>query len=94
MEMNKELVLRIAKNAKVQLTDAEAKEFVPELKEILSAFDQLNEVDTKNTKLSLQPTEMQSWLREDKETGCVPTEKILQSTIHKKQNYFVGPKAL
>ncbi len=94
MQINEELIKRIAKNAKLNLTEEELKTFIPELKEILQAFDQLKEVDTKEIKPSLQPIQLQGRTREDKVIQKATQEQILSNTKHKKQNYFVGPKAL
>ena len=94
MEVNEELILKVAKNAKLSLTEAEVKEFVPEFKEILEAFSKLNEVDTQGVKPSLQPVKIKNVTREDVAASSVSQEEILSNTIHKKNGYFMGPKAL
>lgn len=94
MEINKELILRVAKNARLNLTEEEIKEFVPQFKEILNAFSELDEVKTDNTKPSFHPIEIKNALREDTPKECLPKEEILKNSRHKKDNYFLGPKAL
>ena len=94
MEVNKELILRVAKNAKLNLTEEEIKEFIPQFKEILNSFSELDKVNTKNTKPSFHPIEIKNALREDIPKECVPKEEILKNAKHKKDPYFLGPKAL
>ena len=60
VNINKELVERIANNAKLNLTDKEKDRFSNELKEIIDAFSKLDEVDTKDVGISLQPVELKN----------------------------------
>ena len=92
--INKELVERIANNAKLNLTDKEKDRFSNELKEIIDAFSKLDEVDTKDVDISLQPVELKNSLREDKAKECLSQEEALSLTEHKKDGYFKGPRAI
>ncbi len=94
MEVNKELILKVAKNARLSLTEDEIKEFIPQFKEILVAFSELNKVNTDNMKPSFQPTEVKNVLREDIEKESIPQDEILKNTHQKKDGYFLGPKAI
>jgi len=94
MKVDKDTILGVASNAKLELSTAEIKEFLPELKEILDAFSSIEKVDTKNAKPSFQPIEIKNVLREDKEEECLSVEDALKNTQHKKDNYFKGPKVL
>lgn len=94
MDVNKELILRVAKNARLRLTENEVKEFLPQFNEILNAFSELDKVNTNNTKPSFQPLNIRNALREDSPKECVPTERLLKNSRHKKDSYFLGPKAL
>ncbi len=94
MQVDQALLLKVAKNAKLDLTAAELKEFTPQLKEILTAFSQLDKVDTTNIKASIHPVDVQTTVREDEPRPSVPQERILANTTHKKNGYFTGPKAL
>lgn len=92
--MNKDLILRVAKNARLMLTSEEAEEFVPEFKEILEAFSVLNELDLGKGELSMHPLPLRNALREDIPEPSLSREEILSNTKHKKDGYFLGPKAL
>lgn len=94
MDINKELVLKVAKNARLNLTEEEIKEFVPQFKEILTTFSELSKVNTDKVKPSFQPLEIKNALREDQEKECVSQEDILKNTAHKRNGYFLGPRAL
>ncbi len=94
MEVNKELISKVAKNARLSLTDEEIKEFIPQFKEILESFKELNKINTEKIKPSFQPIEIKNVLREDTPKPCISTEIILNNTKHKENNYFKGPRAL
>jgi len=94
MGIDRELILKVAKNAKLSLTDEEIEEFVPQFQEVLEAFSKLREVDTEKTGVSAHPVGVRNVVREDDPGECVDRESILSNTKHKKDGYFVGPKAL
>ncbi len=94
MEINKELISKVAKNARLKLTDKETEEFVPQFKEILNSFSSLDKVKTEGVKPSFHPVDIRGALREDTPRECIKTEELLKNTKHKKGNYFLGPKAL
>ena len=94
MEINKELILRVAKNAKLTLSEEEINQFTLDFRDILNSFSILKEVDTKNIEPSLHPVPLKNNTREDTPAPCLTSEEIFSNTKHKKNNYFVGPKAL
>ena len=95
MRLDKELVLRIAKNARLNLTEPEIKEFLPELKEVLDKFSELSKVDIpSNVNASFQPIEVKNIFREDKTEECLSQEEALKNAKHKNDGYFKGPRAI
>ena len=94
MEVDKQLILRVAANARLKLTDEEVKRFIPELKDILETFSKLNEVDTKNVKPSFHPIPLKNVFREDSVEPSFGQEKALKNAEHKKDGYFKGPRAV
>ncbi len=94
MEVSKELIKRVAANARLKLTEGEIGKFVPELKEILDNFAKLNKLNTENVKPSFHPIELKNVMREDKIKESLKPEEALSNTNHKKDNYFKGPRAL
>lgn len=88
--IDKELVKRISDNARLNLSEEEIKNFTQQLEAVLSAFKNLDEVDTENTKPSFHPQEVSDVYREDK-AGRFDWEP-LANTKHKEKKYFKGPR--
>ena len=89
-----DIVKKVAQLARLRLTGNEIEKFTPQLKEILEAFSKIDKVDTKDTKMSIQPVELKNALREDKPKECLSVEEALKNTEHKKESYFKGPRAI
>lgn len=94
MEINDQLIKKIAKLARLELAASEIKEFVPQLKEVLDAMSKLQEVDTKETGPSFQPVEIKNRMREDKIKPGFYQNESLSLTENKLDGYFKGPKAI
>ncbi len=94
MKINKELILQVAKNARLNLTEKEIKEFEKDFKNILDTFSDISKVDTKNVKESFHPIEIKNHLREDKVEESLSQENALKNSKHRTDIYFKGPKAL
>ena len=92
MEINKELIEKIAKNTRLILTEQEKEEFLPQLKEILKHFSKLGNADTNNLEPTFQPIKLTNIAREDIPKECLSQEEALQNTKHKKDGFFIGPK--
>ncbi len=74
-------VRRIAKLARLELTDAEIEKFAPQLTSILGYIDMLGEVDTKNIVAAAQPTGLTDAFREDVITsGEVSPDALLATS--------------
>ena len=94
MEIDIKLLEHVAEVARLKLTEDEIRKFLPQLKEALNFFSQLNEVDTDNVKPSFQPVELKNAMRDDKEKECLTQDDALSLTEHKKDGYFKGPRAV
>ena len=92
MKIDKELITHVAKVSRLNLTKKETDEFLPQLKEILNAFSEIQEVETKNTKPSYHSVELKNALREDIPGKCLDVKTALKNTKNKKDNYFVDPE--
>jgi aspartyl-tRNA(Asn)/glutamyl-tRNA(Gln) amidotransferase subunit C len=64
-QLTKEEVLKLAKLARLRLSDEEVDKYVLELAEILNYVEQLSEVDTSNLKPTNQVTGLHSVYRND-----------------------------
>ena len=94
MKVDKDLILKVANNARLSLKEEEIKEFILQFKEILDSFAKLDEINTENIKPSFHPIEIKNVLREDIKENCLTQEEALSNTKHKKDGYFKGPKII
>ena len=94
MEINDRLIENIARISRLNLTKSEIKEFLPQLKEVLSNFSKLNEINIEKVKPSFQPVIVKNIFREDVVGKCLTQEEALKNSKHKKNGYFVGPRAI
>ena len=90
--VDKKLLLKVAANARLNLSEKEINEFLPQLKEILKAFGKLDEIDVKDEKPSFQPLSIENVARKDLVEKCLSQEEALKNTKNKKDGYFMGPK--
>ena len=86
-------VLHVARLARLNLTDKEAKKYQKELNEILAAFGELRKVRA-NVKPSFHPMDVKDVLRKDEVEKCYPNEVALANTEHKEKRFFKGPRAV
>ena len=94
MKIDKALIKHVAEISRINLTEAEIKEFLPQLKEILTAFSKIKQVNTDNVKPSYHVVELKNRVREDIPKKCLDNETALKNTKHKKDGYFMGPKVV
>jgi len=90
--IRKEDILKTARQARISITTKEAKELIPQVKEILEYFSTLSKADTKNVKETIHPIHVQDRFREDKVGESLTQEEALKNTKNKKEGYFIGPK--
>jgi len=94
MKINKELVLSVAKNARLNLSEKEIEEFLPQFEDVLNSFEDIKKVDTKGIKEAFHPVEIRDHVREDKVEKSLTQEEALKNTKQKKEGYFKGPKSI
>lgn len=94
MDVNEDLVRKVAETARLKLTDEEVQKYVPEFQEILALFEKISEVNTENTTPSFIPIDKKNHLREDEVIKPKPKQQMLALSKHTKDDYFKGPKAL
>ena len=92
--VDKKLLLRVAENARLNLTEAEIKKFLPQLQEILKAFSKLDEINVEKEKPSFQPIKLTNVMREDRIKKCLSQEDALLNAKNKKGGYFLGPRVV
>ena len=94
MDISKELIGQVARNARLNLTEEEKVQFLKDFKDILDAFASLDEMDSDNASLAYQPLIPANDLREDIPNRCLSQEEALENTSQKKDGYFKSPKVM
>ncbi len=93
-KIDKELLLRVAKNARVNLSEKEIETILPQFKEMLEVFKKISEIDVSGESPAFHPVEMENVFREDKVLESLSQEEALSNSKSKKDGYFKGPKVL
>lgn len=97
VEVTKELVKKVAENARLALTEQELERFTPQLKEvILDSFNKLDEIDVSNEQPSFQPVKQVNKFRKDEAKKGLTQEEALQNVRPelREKGYVKGPKVL
>ena len=92
MNLSNDEVKRIAKLARLKLTDEETEKFSKQLSDILSHAKMLEEVDTDNVEPIAQITGLESVSFEDNEKGCEFTDELLKQTPQSVQDNMIKVK--
>ena len=97
IEVTKELVKKVAENARLSLTDEELEKFTVELKEVIvDSFNKLDEVDVSDVSPSFQPIEQSNKFRKDEVKESLTQEEALENVKEslRENGYIKGPKVL
>jgi aspartyl-tRNA(Asn)/glutamyl-tRNA(Gln) amidotransferase subunit C len=94
MKLNKVLLEKIAQNARLELSEKEMKNLLPELQEVLKMFSVLDEITVDQVKPSFQPIKVENVFREDKVEEGFTQEEVFLHVKNKEDGYFKGPKAV
>ena len=94
MQVDEKTVRRIARLARIKVTDAEAKALEGELSGILDWVKQLDQVDVGNVEPMTRVIPMTLKKREDKVTDGEIAEQVLANAPQREENFFVVPKVV
>jgi aspartyl-tRNA(Asn)/glutamyl-tRNA(Gln) amidotransferase subunit C len=94
MQVDEKTVRRIARLARIKVTDEEAKGLEKELSGILDWVKLLDEVETKNVAPMTSTVAMKLRRREDKVTDGEKAEEVTQNAPMREDNFFVVPKVV
>ena len=94
MAVTKKDVEKIAELARLKFSEEELENFTPQMNEILSYMDKLNELDTENVKPLSHPVEQSNVFREDEMKISIPVEDALKNAPSKDEHHFKVPKVI
>ncbi|RME54778.1 Asp-tRNA(Asn)/Glu-tRNA(Gln) amidotransferase subunit GatC [Candidatus Woesearchaeota archaeon] len=93
MKIDKNVMQKIAKNARLELTEEEVNEFLPQLNDVLEYFSILNEFK-EDIEPAFHPISIKNVYRGDIVEPSLSPSEALSNAKNKKDNYFKGPKVL
>ncbi|MDX6805186.1 Asp-tRNA(Asn)/Glu-tRNA(Gln) amidotransferase subunit GatC [Terrihabitans rhizophilus] len=94
MAVDEALVRRVAKLARIAVTDSEVPHLAGELNAILNFVEELSEVDVEGIEPMTSVTPMKIPMREDKVTAGGEPERVLANAPVREGNFFVVPKVV
>jgi aspartyl-tRNA(Asn)/glutamyl-tRNA(Gln) amidotransferase subunit C len=77
MKLDRDVVIHIAKLARVELTDAEIETFSEQLSEIIGHFDVLNAVNTDGVEPTAHTLPIKNVMADDRSRPSLPREQVL-----------------
>jgi len=87
-------VLKVARLARIETSEAEAEKLLPQLNNILGWIEQLSEVDTDDVEPLANVVNMEAKLREDVVSDGGYAESVLKNAPEETQGFFVVPKVV
>ena len=94
MKLNTNTINKIAKLARIRLSDKEANEFLKDINSILDWVEQLNEVNTDNVEPLTNISSSALTKRKDENQDINSSDEILQNSPDKLEGYFAVPKVV
>ena len=86
--LSSELVLQVARLARLGLSDQEVNRLAEQLRNILAYIDALNRADTSRVPATAHPLSERNVMREDRPTPCLPVEAALRNAPSVEGGYF------
>jgi len=93
-KIDKAQVRKIAKLARLELTDAEVEEFTGQLSAVLDYMEKMDELDTTDIEPLAHCLPISNVLREDTVRESLGTEKALTNAPSRDGDFFKVPKIL
>ncbi|HUW20663.1 MAG TPA: Asp-tRNA(Asn)/Glu-tRNA(Gln) amidotransferase subunit GatC [Sedimentisphaerales bacterium] len=93
-KIDRELVKKVAKLSRLELTEAEVEEFTGQLRAILDYVEKMNELDTADVEPLAHCLPVSNVFREDVVKESLGTEKALANAPQRDGNFFKVPKIL
>tara|TARA_B100000686_G_scaffold354924_1_gene468235 strand:+ start:3440 stop:3727 length:288 start_codon:yes stop_codon:yes gene_type:complete len=94
MTITQEQVAKVAKLARIKITEAEQQKFAGELTGIMNWIEQLSEVDTDGIEPMTSVVDTKLYRREDKITDGDRRDDVLANAPEAQEGFFVVPKVV
>lgn len=94
MKVSDSIIDHVAKTARINLTNEEKTEFLPQLQQIIDSFSEIKNTDTRNKDPSFHPVKLKGILREDTPKKSLSNEDALKNSKNNKDGYIKGPRII
>lgn len=94
MEVNDELINKLANLSRLQFNHKEKEEIRNDLENMIRFIDKLNELDTTGIAPLLHMSDEVNVLRDDIINGSISTKDALKNASHHNEQYFLVPKMM
>jgi aspartyl-tRNA(Asn)/glutamyl-tRNA(Gln) amidotransferase subunit C len=94
MEVNDEMVEKLAHLARLRFEDTEKEEIKKDLQKMIAFVEKLNELDLEKVEPLLFLSKEYNVLREDVVSGSVSREEALKNAPHHDNQFFKVPKVI
>jgi aspartyl-tRNA(Asn)/glutamyl-tRNA(Gln) amidotransferase subunit C len=94
MELNKEMVAKLAKLAQLEFNPEETESIRIDLQQMIGFVEKLNEIDTEGILPLTHISKTENSLREDVVQGSVDTETALSNAPERLEQFFTVPKVI
>ncbi len=94
MPIDNETVKKVAKLAKIKISETEEIKLIVELNNILGWVDELKKVNTDKTEPMLSVFNESMVMREDKAISEISNDSVLKNAPETKSGFFVVPKVV
>lgn len=94
MSVTKKDVEWAAKLARLEFTENEKEELIEDLNKILDYVDKLNEIETDNEDIIVNPYYIENKFREDVVQQSIPFQDIVKNSPEHSEEYIVVPKVI
>ena len=94
MPVDEETVKKVARVARLNLTEEETDRFSKDLSEVLEAFETLQAIPTEGVEPTFQPTDVENVVREDQVEPSIPRSKLLKNLKNQEDGFIKGPRVI
>lgn len=85
---------KVARLARLELSEEEKKRFGQQLDQVLTYMEQLNRLDTSGVEPTSHAIPLVNVFREDEVTASLPREEILRNAPDQEEGYFKVPRII
>ncbi len=85
---------KVARLARIALTEEEKQRFGQQLEQVLAHMDQLNRLETSGVEPTSHAIPMVNVFKEDELKGSFPREEVLRNAPDQEEGYFKVPRII